>query len=130
VSRLPDWEARLADYLASVRDRPHAYGRHDCALHGANAAFAQTGVDNGAPFRGHYETELGAARALRRFGAGTIEATFDVHYAPVAPALAQRGDLVLAQGSIGVCVGGDAMFVGDAGLERIARPEWSRAWRV
>lgn len=130
MTRLPDWEERLATYLASVRETPHAYGRHDCALHGANAVLAQTGVDHGAPFRGRYKTEIGAARALRRFGAGTVEATYDAHFPSIPPALAQRGDIVLAQGAIGVCIGGEAIFAGDTGHQRIARAEWARAWRV
>ncbi len=130
MTRLPDWEARLAEYLASVLHTPHVYGDHDCALHGANAVFAQTGEDHGAPFRGRYSTALGAARALKKYGEGTLEATFDGRLSSVAPALARRGDLVLADGSIGVCVGGEAVFAGEAGLTRIARPGWTRAWRV
>lgn len=128
--RLPDWEDRLVAYLAAVASKPHVYGDHDCALHGANAVFAQTGRDHGTLFRGRYRTELGAARALRKYGAGDLIATFDRHLEVIPPALARRGDLVLAQGSIGVCIGGEAMFAGTAGLERIARGEWSRAWRV
>ncbi|WP_413061938.1 DUF6950 family protein [Sphingomonas carotinifaciens] len=130
MNRLPDWEPRLADYLASVLHAPHAYGSHDCALHGANAVLAVTGVDRGAAFRGRYTTEIGAARALKKHGAGTLEATFDAQLPMIPPALAQRGDLVLAQGAIGVCVGGEAMFAGAAGLERIGRAQWTRAWRV
>ena len=128
--RLPDWEDRLAAYLLGVRDMPHAYGSHDCALHGADAVRAMTGDDFGAPFRGRYNTELGAARALRKYGAGTLEATFSAHFEDVPPALARRGDLVLAQGSIGVCIGGEAIFAGDAGSERIGRAAWARGWRV
>lgn len=130
MMRLPDWESRLAAYLDAICDMPHVYGQHDCALHGANAVLAQTGVDHGAPFRGRYTTEIGAARALRKHGAGTIEATFDAHLSAVAPALAQRGDLVMAQGAIGVCIGGEAIFAGEAGHARIGRAEWTRAWRV
>jgi hypothetical protein len=128
--RLPDWEVRLAAYLVAVASEPHAYGSHDCALHGANAVLAQTGRDHGAPFRGRYRTQLGAARALRKYGSGDLVTTFDRHLEVIPPSLARRGDLVLAQGSVGVCIGGDAMFAGADGLERIARLEWSRAWRV
>lgn len=128
--RMPDWEERLAAYLNGVRDVPHAYGSHDCALHGANAVAAMTGNDFGIPFRGRYRTELGAARALRKRGAGTLEATFGAHLPEIHPALAQRGDMVLAQGSIGVCIGSEAMFAGEHGLERIGRAAWTRAWRV
>lgn len=130
MTRLSDWEARLAEYLAGVFHTPHQYGVHDCALHGANAVLAQTGVDHGAPFRGRYTTELGAARALKKHGAGTLEATFDAHLPIIPTALARRGDLVCAQGAIGVCIGGEAVFAGEAGLERIVRADWTRAWRV
>lgn len=128
--RLSDWEDRLADYLIGIRDMPHTYGSHDCALHGANSVLAMTGDDFGAPFRGRYHTELGAARALRKYGAGTLDATFSAHFEDVLPALARRGDIVLAQGSIGVCIGGEAIFAGNDGSERIGRAAWTRAWRV
>lgn len=141
MTRLPDWEARLSAYLAEVRGLPHAYGSHDCALHGANVVNALIGIDHGAPFRGRYTTELGAAKALRKYGAGTLEATFDAHLPVIPIAFAGRGDLVMAEGSIGVCIGGDAMFVGAAGeqegLVRIPRRDrvtgatlWQKAWRV
>ncbi|RDE05441.1 DUF6950 family protein [Sphingomonas aracearum] len=128
--RRPDWEQRLADYLASVADVPHAYGRHDCALHGANAVLALTGEDAATRFRGRYQTEIGAARALRRFGAGSVEATFDATFPAIPPALARRGDLVMADGAIGVCVGGEAVFAGETGQVRWPRADWTRAWRV
>lgn len=130
MTRLPDWEERLAEYLAGVLHAPHVYGDHDCALHGAKAVFAQTGVDHAAPFRGRYTTARGAALALRKFGAGSLEATLDAHLPTVPPALAQRGDLVMADGSVGVCVGGDAVFAGETGLTRMARSRWTRAWKV
>jgi hypothetical protein len=130
--RLPDWEQRLSDYLAAARDRAHAYGSHDCALHGASAVQAMTGEDPLAAYRGHYSTELGAARALRRLGVkqATLEATFDALFSPIPKALAGRGDLVMADGSIGVCIGGEALFVSDDGLVRVVRAAWSKAWRV
>ncbi len=134
MSRLPDWETRLSAYLAEVFDKPHEYGVHDCALHGANAVLAQTGIDHGAPFRGAYSTEIGAAKALRTLGAGSLEATFDRHLEVIPKAFARRGDLVMADDSIGVCVGGDAMFVGTEGardgLIRVPRRSWTKAWRV
>lgn len=134
MPRLSDWEARLGAYLEAVRERPHVYGEHDCALHGASVVEALTGVDHGAPFRGRYSTELGAARALRTIGAGSLEATFDQHLAPVPVAFAGRGDLVMTASAIGVCIGGDALFVGQdgdqPGLVRLPRRLWAKAWKV
>ena len=134
MSRLPDWEARLHAYLEEVREKAFAWGEHDCALHGANVVKVMTGEDHGAPFRGRYSTPRGAAGALRRYGAGTLEATFDSHLEAIPPAFAGRGDLVLADGSLGVCMGGFALFVGAEGerdgLVRVARAKWVKAWRV
>jgi hypothetical protein len=141
MTRLPDWEARLSAYLAEARSLPHAYGSHDCALHGANVVRAITGIDHGAPFRGRYSTARGALKVLRSIGAGTLEATFDAHLPVIPVAFAGRGDLVMAEESIGVCIGGDALFVGaegeQEGLVRLPRrnrvtgaPLWQKAWRV
>lgn len=134
MTRLPDWEARLAAYLASVAGLPHAYGSHDCALHAANAVIALTDEDPAARFRGRYSTQIGSLRALRRYGEGTLEATFDAAFPEIPCAFAQRGDIVLRDGSVGVCLGGDAAFVGEEGglpgLVRFPRREWAKAWAV
>lgn len=134
MTRLPDWERRLGEYLLTVLEKPFAYGEHDCALHGANAVHAATGIDHGAPFRGKYTTELGAAKALKKYGGGTIEATFDQHLDECPLAFASRGDIVMFENAIGVCAGGDALFVGQndvlPGLVRVPRARWSKAWKV
>lgn len=132
--RLPDWEERLHTYLARVAGQPFAWGRHDCALHAANAVLAQTGEDPAAAYRGRYQTARGSVRALRKWGADTLEATIAAGFGEVAPAFARRGDLALIDGplgvSVGVVVGRDALFVGEAGLERFDRSQWRRCWAV
>jgi hypothetical protein len=140
--RLPDWEDRLHAYLDSVAGAPFAYGRHDCALHGANAVEAMTGADFGTAFRGKYRSAAGATRALKLYGAGDLVATFTAALgAPINPAFAGRGDLVLhadpsSGGSIGVGMAGFAWFAGEEdglpGLVAVTRPAggWSLAWKV
>jgi hypothetical protein len=128
--RLPDWEDRLCLFIESRRDVPFAWGSHDCALFAADAVAALTGADFGAPFRGQYDDAAGAAAALRTFGGGTLVRTFDRHLKRRPVALAQRGDLAMAQASIGVVMGDHALLIGDLGLERIARADWQRCWAV
>lgn len=137
IERLPDWEARLNALIAERRKEPFRWGAHDCALFGADVVHALTGKDFGEPFRGKYSDAEGAALALRQYGAGTVLRTFDRHLKRVHPAQARRGDVVrlgkseiAPTGSIGVCIGGDALFVSDMGLERRPRSEWTIAWRV
>lgn len=145
VTRLPDWQDRLVAYLA---DR-HAVSRFgydhcadpaqdDCCTFAGGAVLALTGVDAMAEFRGRYRTAAGAARALRRYGAGTLPATLDTKFEPIPPAFARRGDLALVDGAVGVVIGADAVLIGREeageeareGLVRFGRDRWSRAWRV
>lgn len=136
MQRLPDWDARLAAYLEEIRACPFAWGRHDCCTFGAGAVLAMTGVDPMPEFRGRYRTQLGSVRALKRFGAGTLDATLDTKFVRVAPSLAQRGDLVMSAGAIGVVWNSVLIAVGSEGaregLIQIERVRWVDpiAWRV
>lgn len=134
VDRLSDWEARLSAYLAERFDAPHAWGSNDCVMYGAGAVMAQTGVDPAGEFRGKYRSFAGAQRVLAKHGDGSIESIVDAKFVRIAPAYAQRGDLVMAQGSLGVVIGAAALFPGEdgshAGSVRLARAEWTRAWKV
>lgn len=132
--RLPDWEERLHHYLAEHERAVFVWGGFDCALFAAGAVEAQRGDDPAAAYRGRYSTAVGAARALRRYGEGTLEATIDAGFAERPIGFARRGDLVLVDGMVGVCVGPEALFIGEedgaAGLVSYPRAAWSKAWEV
>lgn len=132
--RRPDWEQRLHDYLAAHADAVFEYGRIDCALFVAGAVEVQTGVDFAAPFRGKYITAVGSLRALRRYGAGTLEATISVALPERGIGFARRGDVVMMDGIAGVCIGADGVFVGEEGgmpgLVRYQRATWTACWGV
>lgn len=135
LTRLPDWEQRLHDFLVDHADVQFGWGAKDCALFGADAVFALTGVDHGAAFRGKYDDAAGAAQALKTFGGGTILRTFDQFLPRVRAAFAQRGDLAMIggrgiTGSVGLIIGSDAVFVTDLGLTRHPRAAWLRCWKV
>lgn len=130
TARRSTWEADLAAYLAQKATEPFEYGVNDCCLFGAGAAAAQTGVDNAAAFRGRYSTEIGAARALRRIGAGDIESTFDSFYPERLIGFARRGDLVFNGEAVGVCIGAVAVFLSDDGYSHVPRAQWRKAWAV
>lgn len=134
TARLSTWEADLSAYIASCRERPHEYGAHDCALFFAGGVIAMTGEDPAAPFRGQYSTAIGAAKALKKIGAGDLEKTLDNLF-PVHPTgKLQRGDGVWNGNAVGICMGAYALFVGEegerAGLIRVPRAEWKKGWRI
>jgi hypothetical protein len=136
MNRLPDWEARLAAYLEPLRTRAFVWGEHDCCLFSAGAVEAMTGVDPMPEFRGRYSTPIGSARALTRYGAGRLDATLDTKFRRISASLAQRGDIVMSNGLLGVCLGAFLVAVGSEGdregLIRIERARWVEpsAWRV
>ncbi|GGB15175.1 hypothetical protein GCM10011380_00730 [Sphingomonas metalli] len=134
VTRLFDWEERLHDYLAAQEGAEFVWGKNDCALFAAGAVQAMTGEDPATAYRGRYTTAAGSVRALKRYGAGTLVSTIDALFPQRDPGFARRGDLVMVDGMVGVCVGADAVFIGEQdeapGLVRFGRDRWVKAWSV
>jgi len=132
LNREGDWQSRLSEYIGSVRDGglQFQYGKHDCCTFAAGAVEAITGVDPIPEFRGKYQTEIGSLKALKKLGAGNLEATLDAKFPAQGIAHAQRGDLVFCEGNLGVVMGRWAWFLSDDSLERIALQDCSRAWKV
>jgi hypothetical protein len=140
--RLDDWEQRLGAFMAESRDRPFEWGSHDCLMFALSAAAAITGDDKGEPFRGRYDSRKTATAMLREHGAGTLLKTLDATFTRKKPGFAQRGDLVWFASSVGVCVGAQALFVGEErlaaaagmlmreGLVTVPRRLWQKAWAV
>lgn len=93
LTRLPDWPERLAAYLAEHRPHRFAWGAHDCVSFAAGAVVAITG---GQVLPARWANCAEAARQLRQAG-GLAAAVDQVLPRLAAPALAQRGDIVLAQ---------------------------------
>lgn len=136
MNRKPDWEARLAAYLEPLRAREFTWGSHDCCTFTAGAVEAMTGTDPMPEFRGAYRSAASASRALRQIGAGDLPRTLGGKFRRVAPNLAQRGDIVMHDGLLGICLGPVVVAVGREdereGLVLFARADWIEplAWRV
>lgn len=127
--RLKDWEPRLSAYLAERRRMPFEWGSHDCAMFVSGAIDAVTGDDPASVFRGTYDSEYGAARTLSEAGYQSPSDVVDVSLSAIAIGFAKRGDIVEnSDGSLGVVVGKDAVFVGDNGFERMPVRDCVKAW--
>lgn len=140
--RLPDWEQRLADFIAANSERAFAWGEWDCILFACASAHAITGIDKAAEYRGRYSNQTGARAVLRDPGKGTLLKTIDHHFERVPVGRAMRGDLIWRDGCVGVCLGANAAFLSvpelldehDAprlgNFVLLPRPLWQKAWRV
>ena len=125
---LPDWENRLGEAIAKWRSQPFRWDR-DCGRWAAACVIAQTGVDPIADLRGQYRTKR---EALKLLATTPMAERLDALFPRVHPALAQRGDIALAQDTcLGVVTGGEALFYFvDGGMTALPRAQWTAAWGV
>lgn len=131
TARLDNWERLLGEYVESIADEPFEWGKMDCALFSLAAVEAITGVHPAPQYLGKYSTREGAMLALRDIGEGTLICSMDALFERCAPGKAGRGDLVMAQNAIGVCMGAFGLFLTETdGLARIPRAQFSKGWKV
>ena len=118
MTRLPDWERRLVDFLASRRGQPHAWGTNDCAAFCAAAVFALTGERPASHLDWSYRDEEGAERLLEKVGGIDAECR-KIFGEPVPVLQARRGDVLVGRGRltrmdlVGLCLGPVAVSPGE-----------------
>jgi hypothetical protein len=122
LTRLPDWDRRLARMVSEIGTAPGIWGQSDCLLTAAAGVEAVTGVDIMRPWRGRYKSEAGAARLMRKEGCTDVEDVFrDFFGLPeIGRLMAQRGDVGVVDQDGMICAG----FVCDLGF--LARTETGR----
>lgn len=131
----PDAKARLNTLLKASVNRPFAWGDFDCCLFVADAVKAMTGHDFAAPYRGRYTTELGALRALKRYGQGSLKNTLTALFGPMlGPRCATDGDIALVKTPTGDALGlvyrCGIWVTGPNGLDKLPLRFAKGAWEV
>ena len=138
-----NWHIALAHLIEERREKPFAWGRHDCCLFCADAAVLICGIDPAEHYRGRYQDEESAYQALEEVGDGTIEGAWSKHFEPVEPRLIQRGDVCLIEGNkeakhpqshhaCALCFGARLWVItpGRQGLRTLPTDQTLKAWRV
>lgn len=97
MTRIDDWERRLARVTEKHLSLPGEWGVADCLLTVADAIEAVTGTDPAADIRGRYKTEIGARRLMKRKGFDDVEAVLAALFPRVGRLLAQRGDVAVVR---------------------------------
>lgn len=126
---------RLATLASERLALPFAWGLNDCASWAADVCLAVRGQDDLAELRVPRCGPVSAGRQILRRG-GIPAALARAGLQPVAPALAQRGDLVrLAPPGGGapvlaVCMGEDALAPGPQGLAAAPMAWAVEGWRL
>lgn len=115
--RLHDWEPRLALVVDANREKPFAWGEHDCAMFVGRCVEAVTGANPAAAFVETYSDEEGAERTLADIG-GLATHCQRLFGDPVAPFCARRGDVLYridenGAEMVAVCFGAVGLVPGD-----------------
>lgn len=128
----PDWQNRLNVVMKAAIERPFSWGEHDCCLFAADCAQAMCGEDYAAEWRGTYDSELGAKKAILR-GGGSLEKVLARFLDEVPVKLAQRGDIAIVENAGTKCAGvvysGVVWVPGENGLVSL-RVKPMSVWRV
>ncbi|CZZ84552.1 MULTISPECIES: DUF6950 family protein [Enterobacter cloacae complex] len=128
----PDWHNRLIAVIRAAEKRPFLWGEHDCCLFAADCAEAMTGDNFADGWRGTYDSETGAKKALLR-GGGSLEKVLAKYLDEVPVKMAQRGDIAVVENAdtrcAGVIYGGAVWVPGEEGLVCLRIKPLS-AWRV
>lgn len=128
----PDWHNRLIAVIRAAEKRPFLWGEHDCCLFAADCAEAITGDNFADGWRGTYDSETGAKKALLR-GGGSLEKVLAKYLDEVPVKMAQRGDIAVVENAdtrcAGVIYGGAVWVPGQDGLVCLKIKPLS-TWRV
>lgn len=128
----PDWQNRLNAVMKAAIERPFSWGQHDCCLFAADCAEAMTGDNFSAGWRGTYDSETGAKKAILR-GGGSLEKVLARYLDEVPVKLAQRGDIAVVENAGSRCAGvvcsGAVWVPGENGLVGL-RVKPLSVWRV
>lgn len=130
-----NWPRLMNEAIEGVRDRPFEWGKHDCCLFAASVVEAMTGNDPMAEFRGKYNDQESALKALKEIGSGNLYQTMRRKFGN--PRRPRRGDVVYYNQPIptlGICIGESCVFVGQEGdhegLVTLPTAEMKRGFHV
>jgi hypothetical protein len=130
--KVSGWEICLVEYVDAAQDVPFQWGDHDCATWVADWRKIATGKDAATAWRGKYTTERGALRQIKRAGFETMADWVDSILGDrlPTPLLAQRGDIALVQGALGIVTGAEVVAISPDGLCVFDLSSAETAWRV
>lgn len=131
-----DWPVLLDGYIQNAAREPFAWGTHDCVSFVCGWHRLMTGRDVYEEFRGGYESEFEAKKLMLVNGVRSMSDAGRYLFGEAkVPLRAQRGDIVLAENALGICVNGSAAVLGlnslgQHGVIMLDQRDFILAWTV
>lgn len=141
MKRFEDWPTLLDQFLLERKSEPFVWGKNDCCLFACDAVLRMTGIDLAKDFRGKYDSQLDAMKAIKKFGAKSVGDLADTiaskhGIVSLVSTYAQRGDVALLDLEYGESLGivslnGCEIWVpGTDKIEVVPTMKALRAWRI
>lgn len=130
--RPDDWPALLDGYIDQARRAPFAWGQNDCVTFSCGWHRMMTGRDAYAEFREKYETETAAFRIMAAHGVHSMEEAGRFLFGEPQHGTShiQRGDIVHADGALGICTGAHGAFLSIEGLTFLRHSSFDMGWKI
>ncbi len=123
---------RLSTIFNEYQNKPFVWGKSDCCLFTADFVQVLTGIDPAKDYRNKYKTEIGAKRALVKYG--SVEKALDEHFKRINYNFAKRGDPILFTSELGLTVGvkwsGGLLTMGLKGMVLVSEFEPEAVWSL
>lgn len=110
--------------MSVLTERPFEWGPWDCFAFVTERA----GVDTSHMPPRTYTGRIGAARYIKRLGYAGLADLMDSLMPSKPVGFAQRGDVLLKDGCLGICKGAYGLFLAETGYTRVATVVCERAW--
>jgi hypothetical protein len=136
MMRQEGWEERFMAEVRRHHQLPFTLGVSDCFLLPMDVVAAITGVDPVDPGGRDYSSLKGARAKLKKAGYTDLPAAFAARFEEIAPSLAQRGDIGIADydgallGGGVVVLGAEVIGKGEHGNRRLPLAQLKRAFKV
>jgi hypothetical protein len=118
--------------VGRAQSTPFTWGQNDCVTFTSNWFELMTGLNPAARFFGTYLSEREAFEIMLKHGVKSMGQAGEFLFGEPSglEARSNRGDIVLAHGALGICIGGSAVFATRAGVGFVKAKFFDERWIV
>ncbi len=118
------------NYIEKTKPGSFKYGSNDCAMWVFKYVKSLNGIDFLSKLMNKYKTWSEGRELLRSMGHKNLKEFLDKQIKTIPVSYAQRGDLVMCRGALGICQGKFSYFLNKKNVTHLVTLDCKFAWRV